>query len=45
MKIGDWSGPAICEFIIRNVNNVHIVFKRKEAGNEKVTFNDAGVSL
>lgn len=36
------TGP--CEFIIRNANNVHIVFKRKEAGNETVSFNDAGVS-
>lgn len=34
-----------CECIIRNANNVHIVFKRKEAGNETVSFNDAGVSL
>jgi len=34
-----------CEFIIRDANNVHIVFKRKEAGNETVSFDDAGVSL
>lgn len=34
-----------CEFIIRNANNVHIVFKRKEAGNETVSFNNAGITL
>lgn len=30
--------------VIRNANNVRFVFKRKDAGNETVTVNDAGIS-